>query len=243
MFLRRRLVVLESFGRMLADAGCVTGKPSILGVRQPKRRGSHYPLFNALLAFASLGEQPERRRNPQYLKSKCEYIPGKHCEEEIDERSNESFAEEFPRIADASIRGIRGRVLEHVLGVSSDEVIETGIKLGEYVGAASGENLRYGFEISSARRAELSLRRIVFAAGRTKHISIAAPFAFLSPNPTPVSRLIQFESGPADSRTRKAPPLFYSPSPQTRSSRTLSSRNGCHDHGSIARAVAFDEQD
>ena len=136
---------------MLADAGGRTREPSIRGgLMQPKRRLFRRAFGQALLAFASLGEQSERRRHPQNLKSKRENIPDEYREEQIDKRCQNTLAQKLPRIAHLSINGIRGRILEHVLRVSSDEVIETHIQLCEEVGRITGESLRYKVEIGSA---------------------------------------------------------------------------------------------
>ena len=136
---------------MLADAWGRAREPSMLGrLRQAKRRLFRGAFGQTLLAFASLGEQPERRGHPQNLKSKRENIPYEHREKQIDERCQNTLAQELPRIAHLSINGIRGRILKHVLRISSDEVIETRIEFCEEVGRITGERLRYKVEIGSA---------------------------------------------------------------------------------------------
>ena len=119
-------------------------------LRQSKRRLFRRAFGHALLAFASLGEQPERRRHPQNLKSKRENIPDEYREEQIDEGCQNTFAQKLPRIAHLSINGIRGRILKHVLRISSDEVIEPCIEFCEEIGRVAGKRLGYKVEIGSA---------------------------------------------------------------------------------------------
>jgi len=119
-------------------------------LRQSKRRLFAGVFGHAPLALASLSEQPERRGHPQNLKSHRENIPDGDREEQIDEGCQNTLTQELPRIAHLSFNGIRGRILEHVLGVSSDEVIEPRIELCEEIGRITGERLRYEVEICSA---------------------------------------------------------------------------------------------
>ena len=120
------------------------------GLRQSKRRLFRGAFGQALLALASLGEQPERRGHPQNLKSKRENIPDEYREEQIDERCQNTLAQKLPRIAHLSINGIRGRILEHMLRISSDEVIEPRIEFCEEIRRVAGKRLRYKVEVGSA---------------------------------------------------------------------------------------------
>jgi len=111
------------------------------GLRQSKRRLFAGVFGHALLALASLSEQPERRRHPQNLKSHREHIPDGDRKEQIDEGCQHTLTQELPRIAHLSFNGIRGRILKHVLRISSDEVIETRIEFCKEVGRITGERL------------------------------------------------------------------------------------------------------
>ena len=113
------------------------------GLRQSKRRLFAGVFGHAPLALASLSEQPERRRHPQNLKSHRENIPDGDREEQIDEGCQNTLTQELPRIAHLSFNGIRGRILKHVLRVSSDKVIQSRIEFCEEIRRVAGERLRY----------------------------------------------------------------------------------------------------